>query len=108
VKKLKAEKTPKKPISDKTLQSLLEKAGEDKEFLELLKKDVNQALASRGYYITESFQKKLSEKARSKAMKGLKKEEPKETRRLRSVKRGERIRINVKIDPATGQKEFQF
>lgn len=105
---MKAKKTPKKPISDKALQNLLGKAREDKEFLELLNKDFKRALASRGYYMTESFQKKLSEKARSKALKGLKQEEPGEIRRLRSVKRGERMRINVKIDPATGQKEFQL
>lgn len=105
---MKAEKAPQKPISDRALQSLMEKAREDREFLELLNKDFNQALASRGYYMTESFEKKLSEKARSTAMKGLKKDEPKEERRLRSVKRGERMRLNVKIDPATGQKEFQL
>ena len=105
---MKAEKAPKKPISDRALQSLMEKAREDREFLELLNKDFKQTLASRGYYMTESFEKKLSEKARSKAIKGLKKEEPKEERRLRSVKRGERMRLNVKIDPATGQKEFQL
>lgn len=101
-------KKDKKPLTSEAIRKLRKEVQSNPSLIREFVEDFEKALESRGYYVTQEFRKKREEEFKKRQEAATDKIPPKEKKLFEKVRKGETIRIKVKVNRKTKSKEIKI
>ena len=101
-------KKDKKPLTSEAIRKLRKEVQSNPSLIREFVEDFEKALESRGYYITQEFRKKRDEELKKRQEAATERIPPEEKKVFEKVRKGETIRVKVKVNRSTKSKEIEI
>jgi hypothetical protein len=106
--KHKPKKPPGKPLTRKALKELGVKVKQDPRLLKLFAENPEKGLESEGYFVPESFQKKLQSDVKTRQKAAAESVSPRAQKMVAKIKKGQQVKILLRINRATGTRKIEI